>query len=495
MFNKISPEQAGISSEFVYKFINSIERKGLVNHSILMMRGDSIFAEYYWKPFSKDSLHRMYSETKSFVAMAIGILVKDNKISKDDKITDYFPEKIDGELPNYLSNMTIKQMLTMQTCGEPPYWFYHNDPDRTHLYLNENSATIPSGMRFRYDSAASQVLSSLVEKISGKSLFEFLKEKIFIHLGAFKKATILKTKTEDSFGDSALICTARDMASFGRLVMNGGNWQGKQIIDEDFIKTAVSKVVDNNTIGFEGVFTQGYGYQIWRTEYNGFAFNGMGGQLTICIPDKDFIFVCTGDNQGYSDAKGLMLGSLYDLIIENLSDTPLPPNQVAQAKIQELENELELFSLSGMAHTDFQEMLNKKVYICAENPTTIEKFFFVFKENNEGELHYTNAQGDKVLPFGLCKNVYCYFPQLGYSDIHTCLPSNNPDFMYKCACSAAWREDKKLLLKAQIIDDYLGSLFAIFSFNDDYATVTMVKNAEAFLDEYEGEFVARLQKQ
>jgi AraC-like DNA-binding protein len=66
----------------------------------------------------------------------------------------------------YLQQLTIRQMLTMETCSMVPTWFKHTDPDRTHLYLNENDAPIPGGMRFKYDSSGSQVLSSLVEKLS-----------------------------------------------------------------------------------------------------------------------------------------------------------------------------------------------------------------------------------------------------------------------------------------------------------------------------------------
>ncbi len=489
MFEKITPEKAGISSEFVSKYIKFCERCGIVSHSLLMMRGDKIFAEYYWKPFHKDKCHRMYSQTKSYVGMSIGILESEGKLSLDDKIHTYFPEKIEKTLPENLSKLTIKEMLTMETCGEPPFWFYHNDPDRTHLYFNENKALVPSGMRWAYDSPGSQLLSTLVEKLSGMSLFDFLNERIFKYLGTFKTATILKTKNEDSFGDSALICTTRDMVSFARLIMNGGEWNGKQLISKEYIKTATSRVVDNRIMAFDKVLSQGYGYQIWKTEYGGFGFIGMGDQLTICIPEKDFIFSCTCDNQGHPASRSLILNYLYETIVDNLKEESLPENPEEYAKLQELGESLELAKMSGDKFSPFQSELSGKVYLCEENPTGITKFSFEFK-CNEGKFHYTNAQGDKTLNFGLGKNVFCKFPQLGYSDIHTGLPSKNPDFMYDCAASAAWGEEKKLLLRVQIIDTFLGNMFAVFSFKDDIATVTMKKNAEAFLDEYQGEFIA-----
>ena len=71
MFEKITPEQAGISSSRVADFISVLERRGFATHSLLMMKGDKLFAEYYWSPFNKDFCHRMYSQTKSYVSIAI----------------------------------------------------------------------------------------------------------------------------------------------------------------------------------------------------------------------------------------------------------------------------------------------------------------------------------------------------------------------------------------------------------------------------------------
>ena len=97
MFEKITPEQAGISSKNVTKFIKMLEKRGATTHGFLFMRGDKIFAEGYWKPFHQDYLHRQYSQTKSFIGIAIGLLEEEGKLNLDDKIVDYFPEKIEGE--------------------------------------------------------------------------------------------------------------------------------------------------------------------------------------------------------------------------------------------------------------------------------------------------------------------------------------------------------------------------------------------------------------
>lgn len=489
MFNKITPEKAGISSKYVKKFIETLNRRGLVTHSVILMKGDDIFAEYYWAPFSADTCHRMYSQTKSYVAIAIGLLVEDGKLSLSDKIVDHFPEKIKRELPENLAKQTVRDMLMMCTVGEPPYWFYHGNPDRTDLYLNENANTFPSGMRFKYDSAGSQVLSSLVEKLSGMSLFDFLSSRIFRHLGTFKTATILKCPNGDSWGDSALVCTPRDMASFGRFLMKGGMWDGKRLMNEEYIKTACSKLTDNQESAFDDYYNQGYGYQIWRLPENAFSFNGMGAQHTVCLPDKDLTFVITSDNQGYGPAKSLIFSAFYEIIVDNMQASSLPEDPTAYAEAIALGDTLKLAAMSGKEESRLAEIIEGKTYFCDQNPTGITKFSFTF-DGDKGIFRYTNAQGDKEIPFGIGYNIFGKFPQLGYSDEYGVTLTTN-GFMYDCAASAAFRDQNKLLLRIQIIDRYLGNMFARFSFRDDLATVTMTKTAEAFLDEYHGEFTAR----
>lgn len=491
MLKTVTPEQAGISSELVSKFIKTLESRGLVMHSVLLMKGYDIFGEYYWKPFHKDFCHRMYSQTKSYVGVAIGLLEEEGKLNLDDPIAKYFPEKIERELPPYLEALTIKEMLTMQTCGDTPSWFSNEDHDRTHLYLNQNDATRPSGMFFSYDSPGSQVLCSLVEKLAGKSLLDYMKEKIFNHMGTFQTAYTLMTKNNDTFGDSALLCTTRDMASFGKFVMNYGTWNGMRLMNEEYLKTATSPIVANNEYGFDTYYTQGYGYQIWCTLQGGFSFNGMGCQLTVCIPDKDLIFTCTADNQGFTSAKALILSAFFELIADNISDKPLPENTKAYNEAVALQDKLDLFHVKGKTKTSCTEKINGKTFICNENVPGFKEFSFRFGDDNTAELHYTNAQGKKVIRFGLSKNVFDKFPEEGYSTQHAGLP-NTEGYLYDCAASAAWTEENKLFIKVQAIDDYFGNMGMTFSFKDDIAYVVMVKIAEAFMDTYRGRILAKM---
>ncbi len=490
MFEKITPEEAGISSAKIAKFIDTIEKRDAIMHSLLIMRHGKIVTENYWAPFDKDFCHRMYSQTKSYTAIAIGLLIEEGKLSLDDKLVDVYPEYRGTH--EYLDLQTIRNLLTMNTVGNPVNWFSETkNPSRMDTYFKERVNCHPAGTVWEYDSAGSQVLAEIVEKLSGKKLLDYLKEKLFDKMGTFKTANILQTRDGHSWGDSALLCTTRDMASFGQLLMNGGVWEGERLMNEGYIKEATSKLVDNRSSWRKGTYSHGYGYQIWRTEQNGFSFLGMGDEITICLPDRDLVFVCTADDQGTDNkVRTCLVNAFFDIIVDNISDTPLPEDKEAEKLLAERTADLKLYCETGIADTAFRRELDGTEYECAENPMGIKDFFFSFSEDgSEGVLHYTNAQGKKEIPFGVNHNVFGKFPELGYSNDFGGLRTTD-GFMYKDAVSAAWLEEKKIIVTCQIIDRYFGIMSAVFAFNGDLAAAQFAKVGEDFLNEYSGELSA-----
>jgi hypothetical protein len=408
----------------------------------------------------------------------------------------YFPEKIDGELHPFRAAQTVREMLTMQTPASGTYWFDDPDPDRTHSYINNPNlgAIRPCNTSWGYDGAGSQVMSSLVEKISGKSLFDFLYERIFKELGTFKTATVLKTKNGDSWGDSALVCTSRDMASFGRFVLNFGTWNGKRLMNERYLREATSNLVSNDESAWADSLSHGYGYQIWRTERDGFAFIGMGAQLTIMHPETDTVFVITSDNQGFGAGRQFIMNNYFDYIIAPMQKGALAPDADAEKALAEATADLKLKHEKGLAHHENAEKYNDKVVNCVvKGNMGISKFSLHF-DGDQGELRYTNEQGDKILPFGICRNVFCKFPEFGYSNERGGIHDTTSQFKYDAAVSASWRHDGKLVINCQIIDRYFGNFSAIISFNEEYVAMGMSKTAEDFLGKYQGRAYGTISK-
>ena len=492
MFKSVTPESVGLKSEYLKKFILGLNKRNIHMHSAVLCRGYDIFGEFYWAPFDADFCHRMYSETKSFVSVAIGLLIEDGKLSLDDKIANYFPEKTDTPLHESLKKQTVRQMLMMSTVGYGENWFTNECRDRCKVYFNKRGESVRCpGTIWEYDSQGSQVLCCLVEKLADKTLFDFLNERIFSHLGTFKTAEILKTPTGESWGDSALICTSRDMLSFGRFVMNYGVWDGKRIMNESYLREATSSLIDNRETAFEDALGHGYGYQIWRTEKNGFAFVGMGDQLTVCLPDYDLIFVCTADNQGSGFSREIILSTFFDLIVDNLENAPLKEDKKAYENLKNATQGLALFALSGIKDYTWQEKIDGKRYVFSKNELGLSELTLRFFDDC-GELHYVNENGNLILPFKLGANYFGKFPELGYSgDVGGVRTTDGTK--YNCATSGAWLSDNKLMIFSQIIDKYFGNVSMCFGFNEDKITVTFYKTAEDFLWNYNGQAYGELE--
>ena len=493
----VKPEEVGISSQHVYNFVNALNKRNIHIHSLLLMRGDRVFLDCYWAPFHQDRLHRMYSITKSFVSVAVGLAAQDDLIDLDKPIASYFPDKIDAPIPAALQCQTVRHMLTMTTVGSPKVsWFRAGDPDRVHLYFSNRSE---EGLRYpgtswEYDSAGSQVLSALVERVTQKSLFDYLNERIFQKINAFQNARILKTPNGDSWGDSGMLCTPRDLAAFARFVMNYGTWKGERLMDEAYLRTATTPQTHNASSAHEFPLYHGYGYQFWITERQGFAFVGMGDQLAICLPQEDLIMVCTADNQVNPFARNYIVTQLMDCIADPIVDTPLPADDAWNAKLDRLTDSLSLYAVTGAPDSPWRQRIRDVSYRCAVNPLGWEKFSLHFTSAAEGVLTYRKNGASLQLPFAVNANSFSKFPEDGYSHEVGGIPSTD-GYRYDCATSAAWIWENKLQLCVQIIDLYFGNLSLIFSFAGDEATVAAAKNAEHFLTDYQGQITATRERE
>ena len=480
----ITPEQAGIKSENLEKYLEILEGERLATHNIIMAKGDSIFFGKYWAPFHKDFLHRMYSVSKSFVSVAIGFLQQDGLIDLDDRIVKYFPEESKNQTDKNMLCQTIRHMLMMSTAKPVRDWFKAKPEDRVRFYFeNDKEETRPPGTIFNYDSEGSFVLGALVERVTGKPFMQYLREKLFNKIGVSEEAYCLKCPGGHSWSDSAVICKPTDLLKVALFVMRKGNWNGEQILNEKYLTDATATQIFNNYWDLNGFNTQGYGYKFWKSYSDSFFFNGMGCQFAVCFPHKDIILIYNGDNQGKENVQQCIVKDFVNLIVNTAVENPIEENPTAQKSLEEKTADLRLISAEGDKRSAFEDEINGVTYVLDKNPMGITKFRLCF-EKNGGRFEYSNAQGNKVLPFGRCENVFAPFPQEGYADGVGTTPTIG--MFYNCASSAAWVEEKKIYIKVQIIDKYFGNMGITIGFRDDVCGLYMNKIAEDFLQEYEG---------
>lgn len=492
MFIKVTPESAGISSESVLKLLKTIDSHGLSSHSVLIARGDKLICEAYWKPFDRTTPHRMYSQTKSYVGLAVRLLADENIISLDDKIISYFPDKLPKKLHPWLEALTIRDMLMMRTCFDEygKYWFKEHNGDRVRLYFSQRPSVMP-GTEYHYDSMGSFVLGALVEKLTGKPFLDYLREKCLNDIGFSETARCLKSPDGHSWGDSALICTPEDMLGYGRLIGRYGEYNGKQLIRRGIIEEAFNDDTGLGAERFSSYSHRGYISQFWRFYNGAVGFNGMHDQVTLYHPKTDITFTCTSGNARGTASREVIISYLFSEIIETAGE-PLPENKEAFARLEEYTKGLKLVSQRGKAYSSVENGISGKIFFCEPNKAGISEFSLTFRDKT-CEFRYKNAQGEKLITLGRLENVFQQFPETGYSaetggvkcEGHT----------YRCAASFAWDSVNQMNAAVQIIDEYIGNLFMGFSFGDGYARLRLDGDAENFLEEYNGRVNAFLHLQ
>ena len=464
MFTYTTPEKVGVSTADIKKFIKILNDSQYAIHSIIMARGNQIFFHKYWEPFNEDFLHRMYSVSKSFVSLAIGFLAQDGKIDLDDKLFKYFPDESKNQTDENMKNQTIRHTLMMSTAKLERNWFIAKTDDRVRFYFeNDIPESRPSGTIFQYDSSGSFILGALVERVTGMNLADYLKEKLFDKIGV-EGAYFLKCPGGHSWGDSALIMRSIDLMRTARFVLNGGSWNGEQILNKKYIKEATSFQIDNSSFGLGDYCDQGYGYLFWRTFRNSFFFNGMGSQYAICSPDKDMIFVINADTMETSFAKPKIIDNYFNIIYDNTVDYELPEytgEPICANKMVYLENTI---------IPPMQDKINGKKFIMQTNKMGISEFTINFGNDGNCEFNYINEQGYKTINFGLGKNVSGIFPHEGYNDEVATVYA--PGHFFKCMTSAKWTSNTQLLIQRALNPAKISSI--VLGGEDDKIKVYML---------------------
>lgn len=477
---RATPESVGVPSGAILNLIDRLQDKGLPMHSVLVIRNGKLVSETHWKPFGPDFMHRMYSTSKSFVSLAIGLMVDEGKISLDDTVVSHFPEYVTGNEHEYIKRATIRHMLMMADCHTYGHYTFE-DTNWVKTWF-DNAPNHPSGSVFMYNTCCTNICCAIVEKISGMTFLEYMYPRLLGPIGVSKDIWCIKSPEGYSFGGSGVICTAEDMAKVSLLLMQGGEWDGKQLLSREYVQAATSCQIDN-TLTNNSIFRQqGYGYQIWRTRHNGFGFSGMGSQLSICLPDQDLLVVTTADTQGFLADAYEIHQAIFDELMCELSDGAIEPVKADVDRLGSLNGNVEIPIVKGNATSAMAQKVSGKTYALDDADLHISSIRFEF-EGDTVKMHYEKPNGKHTLVFGIGKLVEQEFPETHYSGTQIRVPMGKG---YRCHATAAWADDKTLLARLYATDIYFGSFEMNATFIGDEITVLMTKTAEDFFHDYQG---------
>jgi CubicO group peptidase (beta-lactamase class C family) len=469
-----SPESLGIPSQAILNFLQRIDAERICMHGFLLVRRNKIAAEGYWAPWSAERKHRMYSISKSFVSLAVGMMVDEGRLTLEDRVAAYFPDKLPEKLHPWLAASTVRDLLTMATAHSRTS-YTRDDPDWVWTFFNQTPSH-PPGTLFSYDTAATVVLTATVERLAGMPFLDYMRPRFLERIGFSADAWCIRTPEGGSWGGSGVICTLRDLARVALACLNGGMWGDERVLPAEYVRAATARQIDNAIQG-----NHGYGYQIWREKENGFSFRGMGSQYAICFPDKEFLFTCIADTQG-APAGSAIPAVMWEEIYPRLADAPLPEDDAAHRALSDKIAQLTVLPLPGNPDVQIRATVDGAWYVLDDNPMGITRMRLSF-QGDQGAWEYNNGQGDNVLRFGIGRVLAGQFPQRSYFGEQI---GSVPGIQYECLASAAWIDEQTLNLEVYITDIYLGGLRISFAFKGDEIGIFMTKQAEWFLDEYEG---------
>lgn len=475
-----TPAECGVSYDNINAFLDDIESRGVMLHGFAFLRGDKIFAEGYYAPVHKDYLHRMYSTSKTYTSMAIGALIGEGKISLDDPVYKFFPDKLPENLHPYIAEATVRHLLMMATPFDRET-YGRFVPDWEYSFFNKPPQVHP-GTRFIYDTCGTYMLDCIVERITGKPFLDYLKDVALREVGFSEDAWCIQSPDGHSWGGSGVLATLRDTVRFATLVKNRGVADGKQLLPADYIDEATKYQISNSTqYPVKGLVSGlGYGYKIWMAYENGYAFLGMGCECALVLPEKDLVAVFIGDTQG--DEYGGVFESFKQFISDNAGE-PYAADPEAQASLEERLASLKVPALRGAADSPKAKEICGTEYEIFSNPMQIKSVRFEF-DGDEGAMYYNTLRGEKKMPFGMAKNLFFTFPEKHYYDYQINLPANRE---LNAFASAEWVDEKTLHIRTYILDNCLGNMHTYVTFEGDRIAIKMTKVAEWFMDEYEGE--------
>jgi CubicO group peptidase (beta-lactamase class C family) len=250
--------------------------------------------------FRSDDRVHLWSASKTFTSLAVGICLDERRFSLSDHILSHFPQYTAVAAPG-TENITIRDLLQMRS-GKEYEMFDQTDPvvlDRTDwakLFFAEPLVTEP-GTHFYYSNPCTYMLSRLVERTTGQTTRDFLMPRLFGPLGILNPwwATCSHGHTIGAYG---LHLKLDEFAPLGRLLLQDGVWNGHALVSSQYIEAMRTDTVDcaKHVPGAE--WNMGYGYQIWRcTRPETYRADGRYGQLCIVLPDLRAVVTITGHNE------------------------------------------------------------------------------------------------------------------------------------------------------------------------------------------------------
>jgi CubicO group peptidase (beta-lactamase class C family) len=292
---RAAPSEVGVDADLLEQMVRNLHDSKRDIDAVLVLRHGKVVLEAYAYPHRPTDRHNLFSCTKSVISMLTGIAISEGKVpGVEARVVDLFPEWNLARGDALKGRITLRDLLTMQSGLEWNQGWVHGmpDPDRevyessdSARYILEKPMRTEPGTTFYYTNSSSHLIGAVVQKVTSKPLAEYAEEKLFRPLG-IEGAAWWKTQDGRNTGGWGLFLRPEDMAKLGQLFLDGGRWNGRQVVPAAWVDESTRKWAETPSASQ----TLGYGYQWWRTEW-GYMAQGSGGQFIFVNPDQDLVAV------------------------------------------------------------------------------------------------------------------------------------------------------------------------------------------------------------
>ena len=274
----------------------------------MVVRHGHVVAEGWWAPYSAERPHLLYSLTKSFTSVAVGLAIADGLLALDDRVVDVLPDHVPGDISEQGRRLTVHHLLSMTTGHRTDSLAEAWQLEPGDLVKGFLRVPFPDaeGTRHAYDNPTTFILARMVERVAGRGLPEFLDERLFTPMGV-DHAEWDRVASGAAFGFHGLHLTTEAVAAFGELLLRGGTWGDQQLVPREWVELATRRHTDCVPFKDDGSddadFSCGYGYQFWMSRH-GYHGHGSFGQQCVVIPSHDLVVAVTaqGESQEVLDA-------------------------------------------------------------------------------------------------------------------------------------------------------------------------------------------------
>ena len=436
-----TPEEQGVPSKALVALFDSLHSLPLTDmHAVVVMRHGKVIGEMYPNPYAPEYRHTMYSCSKTFVGIAVGLAIEDNRLRLDDRIAAIFPELLPDSVSKDLADMTVRHLLTMASGVKPDWNMRSRGKEWIRTFLSK--PVKEPGTQYAYDSMVSYMLAAVVQKVTGKKLTEYLQERVFTPMNVTEWAWEESPEGVNTGGWGVHI-QPESLAKFGQLILNEGRWKGKQLVPAEWIREMCKK---HRETGREV-----YGYHIWHCGGHDGAVRADGalGQYVISVLDKDMVVVMTEATLGNGrDQRRL----IWDVLLPHIQDEPLPANKKDYQKLLKKQEGYKLAEVKGKASSAFASNWENKTIELGKNTFGWKSLKLNFGKK-EVTMTVTETNGKSYeLPFGYQEwitTTFDSYPPYSITPIDRFKGLEGP---YYASGSYAWISKEELQLKAHYVN-------------------------------------------